>query len=55
MIAANGQAGIKMHVMVARRPVECEPLIENCYIVGNLEGGVIDGMPLIVDSLIQAP
>jgi hypothetical protein len=54
LIAANGQAGIKMHATTGgRRPLDCEPIIENCYIVDNNEAGIIGGDPVILDSLVQ--
>jgi hypothetical protein len=54
LIAANGQAGIKMHTITSGRfPLYCEPVIEKCTIVDNHEAGIIGGKPVIVDSVIQ--
>ncbi|MFC1604224.1 right-handed parallel beta-helix repeat-containing protein [Planctomycetota bacterium] len=54
LITANGQAGIKMHATTTgRTPLYCEPIIENCYIVDNNEAGIVGGIPVIVDSVIQ--
>ena len=54
LIAGNGQAGIKMHATTGgRRPLYCEPVIENCIIVDNGEAGIVGGKPVIVDSVIQ--
>lgn len=54
LITANGQAGIKLHsIPGGRLPLNCEPIIENCYIMDNSETGVIGDKPVIIDSLIQ--
>jgi hypothetical protein len=54
LIACNGQAGIKMHAVTwGRMQLLCEPIIENCFIVNNREAGIVDGNPVIIDSVIQ--
>jgi len=54
LIAANGQAGIKMnYTSTGRGVLYCEPTIENCYIVDNGEAGIVGGNPVILDSVIQ--
>ncbi len=54
LITANGQAGIKMHeTMSGRWHLLCEPVIENCYIVGNSDGSIIGGQPVILNSVID--
>jgi hypothetical protein len=54
LIAGNGRAGIKMHATIGgRKPLYCEPVIENCTIVDNGEAGIVGGKPVIIDSVIQ--
>ena len=54
LITANGQAGIKMHTTISGRWVlDCEPIVENCFIVDNGEAGIVGGNPIILDSVIQ--
>lgn len=53
LIVANGKSGILMHATDGRRTKYCEPMLENCTIVDNSEGGIVGGQPVIVDSVIQ--
>jgi len=53
LITANGGTGITMHATNGRRVKYCEPMLENCTIVDNHEGGTVGGRPVIMDSVIQ--
>ena len=53
LITANNQAGIMMHAGQGRRASYCKPRLNRCHIVDNGEGSLIDGQPVIVDSVIE--
>jgi CubicO group peptidase (beta-lactamase class C family) len=53
LITANGQTGITMHPSSGRRPLFCQPTIEDCVIVQNDQIALEGGEPVIIDSIIQ--
>jgi hypothetical protein len=53
LITANGEIGILMHATNNRQALNCEPVIEDCTIIDNGDGGFWGGKPVIVDSVIQ--
>ncbi len=53
LVTANGRTGITMHATAGRRVAECQPVIENCIIVGNGQASLVGGRPTLVDSLVD--
>ncbi len=54
-IAANSGAGIQMWALTGGRVIiNNYPAITNCTIAGNLQGGILGGIPTIMNSIIWA-
>jgi parallel beta-helix repeat protein len=53
LITGNGQAGIMNLANPGRSSSLSAPLIENCVIVQNGSASIVDGQPIIVDSIVS--
>jgi parallel beta-helix repeat protein len=54
-VAANAGAGIQMWARTGERTILYNyPAITNCTIAGNLQGGILGGIPTITNSIVWA-
>ncbi len=53
LISANGGSGIVMNPTQGPRPRHCQPTLEDCVIVQNTAGGLVDGEPEIIDCILE--
>lgn len=55
LVTANAGAGVQMWALTGGRTVIYNyPTITNCTVAGNLQGGVLGGIPTITNSIIWA-